>query len=239
MSCEYDKEGVMKKRVGIISIVIIILIVLYGCSNVNQQATILVPQTGQTEAQNTIVALPDGSRIEMLPGSNISVSLDNSNSPFITLQDGTMLILSNQGEDNWFTLQTNNGYRAKVKGCSMIVSFSAADQSFGLQCLVGSCVFVMDSTHSFSLDGGKSIAYQNGGLGTPETVNLIELKKIYTSDFEKCLVVPITGQEEATVTATQAEVPVFTATTVPIDLPGTATAACQTFHSKFPATPCP
>lgn len=229
----------MNKRVGIISIVIFILIIATGCSKLNQQATIPVPQTGQTEAQNVIVALPDGSRVEMQPGSNISIGLDASNLPLITMQDGTMLLLSNQGEDNWFTLQTNNGYRAKVKGCSMIVSFSATDQSFGLQCLVGSCVFVMDNTHSFSLDGGKSITYQNGSLGTPETVNLVELKKIYTSDFEKCLVVPITGQEEATATATLGEVPVLTSTTAPINLSGTATAACQTFHSKFPATPCP
>jgi hypothetical protein len=233
----------MKRGVAIICFVIIILIFAAGCSKNNEQVTIPVPQTGQTEVQNTIVALPDGSRVEMLPGSNISIGLDNMNLPLITLQDGNMLILSNQGEDNWFTLQTNNGYQAKVKGCSMIVSFSASDQSFGLKCLVGTCVFVMDGTHSFTLDGGKSITYQNGGLGTPETINLVELKKIYTSDFEKCLVVPITGQEEATATATQSEVPVSnltaTFTTIPINLAGTATAACSTFHLKFPATPCP
>ena len=228
----------MKNRVisfwGLLILTNAIIISLLGCVPSTPQATLYTSANGSPEYVNTTLSLPDGSRVEMLPGTNMSVIINDVGEQVVSLQEGTVMLLSNKGENSWFTLQTGGSFSAKIKGCSMIVSFSAAENSFSVECLVGSCSLVLDSNHSYTLEGGKILSYKNGTLQPEENVNMTEVKANYTSDFEKCLVVPITVQDEAT--PTPAITPTVSAT---IDLAGTATAACSIFQSQFPATPCP
>lgn len=236
----FSKEGdcTMKNRVlrffGLLILTITIIISLFGCVSSTPQATNNPAVNGSPEKVNTTLSLPDGSRAEMLPGTTMSIIINDIGEQVVSLQEGTVMLLSNKGENSWFTLQTGDTFSAKVKGCSMVVSYSAAENSFSVECLVGSCSLVLDSKHSYTLEGGKYLTYKNGTLQPEEIVNMTDVKANYTSDFEKCLVVPITVQEGSTPTVTVS--PTVSAT---VDLAATATAACSVFQSQFPATPCP
>jgi ferric-dicitrate binding protein FerR (iron transport regulator) len=236
----------MSKRIGyfsLLTIVIISLFVLAGCSQEKTQTPMPIPVTGSKGAENTIITLPDGSIAELIPGTAAGVIVaPATGETSLTLENGSVLLISNLGIDTWFSVQTPKGYSARIKGCSMAVTYSASDDTLEVECTNGNCELNPDRTHSYAIQTGNSLVYKGGVLQEMQKVDEAALSTKFVSNFKECVVVPVTGGN-GTPTPTLAPAatrPIATVQPTAVkDFAATATAACKAFKAQFPATPCP
>jgi hypothetical protein len=243
-----------KHCIGILSFIIafsILSLIFAGCAAPATTEPVIVPVTGNQPTviaptllpvivpveseRNSILSLPDGSKIIFQPKTKVEViSFPNVNSTdvdiTIKLIQGDILVIPNPESDKWFSVQNSDGNIAQVNGCGMSVSADQSTKDFGMNCIGGNCMLGMDSKNLFAVNINEAWAIQQGALHGPTPINQSHLEELYAGQLPTCpLTIPVTG-EEITPTLPQ---------TLIGDIGATATASCKDFKSRFPGTPCP
>ncbi len=255
----------MLKKIGLMQILSFVTIagllavVLFMRSSLvatqRELAAIPIPQTGVEQAAvqepvadidpataNAFVVLPDGSRVEMLSGTEFIVleeQVGESPKNNMNLAKGEIVLMLQADRENWFTVETASGFTARLKGCSMAVTNKPAEGIFEVACINGTCELIPGTGSSTTLRSGEKLAYVWGKQGEVGLVEDAVLAEKYSSTYQQCAapVIPVTGGAAATATPTGL-IPV-TGGTATDDLAATATAACSVFEENFPGTPCP
>jgi hypothetical protein len=245
---------------------IFILIAATGCQSSAATTAVPLPVTGgQTEPTstpkpmdqpatiipNTLITLPDGSKIILRPGAKIEVLSQpgipaTSTSIVVKLIQGEIMALPNLDSKVLFSVQSSDGYGAQIQGCAMTVNIDTKSDSFEMKCIGGTCEIGANSANMVAAGANKVWKLISGILADPLAVDFKQLVLDYPDGLPACvaeseLVIPQTGGSAPTTT------PTLMATkspTVVIPKTGgnslslTATAACETFHQQFPSTPC-
>jgi hypothetical protein len=177
---------------------------------------------------NTFVTLLDSTKLELLPGTKIEVVSETGDSgeTIIRLLEGEMLVMANPDSLGWLTVLTPKGYTARIQGCTMVVSYSPAADDFGMDCISGTCELGASVDKYLAADTGLFLQYLAGKLSFPQPIDEAALADKFSSEYQQCVLaepIPVTGGESTPV----------------VDFGATATAVCNDFHSRFPATPCP
>ncbi len=233
-------------------VVIVFFILLTGCGN---KATWTPPPTGTPQptatdtptpspttvilAENSVVKLPDGSLVILKSGADVKISElpdlpEESTAVNILINKGEILVVPVSTSVDWLSVVSTKGYVARVKGCAMIVTFNEVKDSFGLSCIGGECEIGKDKNHLISAANNKEWLYQGGIYFEPTN---IDYEKIYKS-YGKVIPACVRAAEGNVIQATNPSKS-STPTLVSDAAAATATAACETFHDVFPATPCP
>jgi hypothetical protein len=234
---------------------ILLSIILVGCAAPATPEPVIVPVTGNQQPtavpatplpviapaeseSNSVLSLPDGSKIVIRPKTQVEViSFPNEKSPdvdiILKLVQGDLLVLPNPDSGKWFSVQNAEGNMARVVGCGMVVSVDPVSKDFGMKCIGGNCELGLDSKNMFPVNVNESWVIQQGALHGPTPVDMAQLDKLYDGQLPAAcpanIPIPVTGGE---VTPTLPP-------TQQVDIGATATAACKDFKSKFPRTPCP
>jgi hypothetical protein len=234
---------------------ILLTFILAGCTAPATPEPVIVPVTGNQpptaipptplpviapveSESNSIMVLPDGSKIVIRPKTQVEViSFPNEKSPEVEitlkLVQGDILVLPNPDSGNWFSVQNTEGNMARVVGCGMTVSVDRVSKDFGMKCIGGNCELGLDANNMFPVNVNEAWTIQKGALGGPTPMDMAQLDKLYDgqlpSSCPASIPIPVTGGE---ITPTLPPTP-------KADIGATATAACKDFKSKFPRTPCP
>lgn len=187
----------------------------------------VIPNTGLTLMDGSIVILKPGARIEVLKQPGLPVQ---SQEVVVKLIKGEILVISGPTSKTWITVQNPVGTAARLQGCAMIVSYDTILDSFEMKCLGNKCEISADPETFLPVSLLFSQSYKKGKLLDPTKIDSGQLAIDYKDDFPACVIAAL-----PTATPTATKIP---ATKTP-DAAATATAACTDFHQKFPATPCP
>jgi hypothetical protein len=249
-----------------IFLVILILIAATGCQSSAATTAVPVPVTGKqieptstpkpmdppaTIIPNTLITLPDGSKIILKPGAKIEILSQpgipaTSTSIVVNLIQGEIMALPNLESKVLFSVQSSDGYGAQIQGCAMTVNVNTISDSFEMKCIGGTCEIGANSANLVPAGLNQVWKLVSGILADPVAVDFKQLALDYPDGLPACvsesaLVIPQTGGSAPTTT------PTLMATkspTVVIPKTGgnslslTATAACEAFHQQFPSTPC-
>lgn len=249
-----------------ILLVILILFAATGCQSSAATTAVPVPVTGRqveltstpkpmdppaTIIPNTLITLPDGSKMILKPGAKIEVLSQpgipaNSTMIVVKLIQGEIMALPNLENKVLFSVQSFDGFGAQIQGCAMTVNVNTISDSFEMKCIGGTCEIGANSANMVAVEANKVWKLFSGILVDPVPVDFKQLALDYPDGLPACvsesaLVIPQTGGSAPTTT------PTLMATkspTVVIPKTGgnslslTATAACEAFHQQFPSTPC-
>ncbi len=238
-------------KVMSVLVVIVVFLFLTGCGN---KATWTPPPTSTPQptatdtptpsptadiiSENSVITLPDGSLVILKSGAEVMISsLPNlpvdSTEVNLLIKKGEILVVPATTSPDWLRVVSTKGYVARVKGCAMIVTFNEVKDSFGLSCIGGECEIGKDKDHMISAANNKEWLYQGGIYFEPTSIDYDMIYKSYGRVIPAC----VRAAESNVVQATN---PPQTLTPLAISAADvTATAACETFHDIFPATPCP
>jgi hypothetical protein len=204
-------------------------------------ATATLAPTPEPALPNSVITLPDGSMIILSPDAQIEVLQQpglpaRSEEITVMLLQGKIMAVPDFETGPEFTVQTTAGYTAQTNGCAMVVSFEEPF-TFELQCIGGDCQIGESPDSLDSVSSNHIWEYQVNTLTDKGPIEKEMLQTDYGDNLPACV---ISGETRPTATATVTITPTPTRTLTPTpDLGATATAACETFHEEFPATPCP
>lgn len=234
------KMDLIKVLSLIVNAILLIILVVMTLKRPPAAVPLPIPVTGNEVAAdtpvpakevkpgNTMITLLDSTKLELRPGTKIEIISETSEvkETIVMLLEGEMLVMANPDSLGWTTVQTPKGYTTRIKGCSMVVSYAPVADNFGMDCISGQCELGPSADKYLPADTGLSIGYIAGKQTFPQPIDEAGLAEKFSSEYKQCVLpepIPVTGGE---------------VTPVP-DFGATATVACNDFHSKFPATPCP
>jgi len=240
----------------------LLLLLAAGCKPKAEETPLPIPETGQSEpeeevqppadpsADNTMIVLPDGTKIILRPQTLIEI-LEQPGLPedakeiVILIEEGEFMVLPNLEEGQWLTVQSPAGHIDRVQGCAMVVHFDGM-LTYEMKCIGGICEFGPSQEDLVDAYANFTWRYQTGELLDPEAIDFEALLERYGEELPECVVdaeslpIPQTGGEEETPTPSLE--PTASGTPEPSvtpDLDATATESCRLFEQEFPSTPCP
>lgn len=201
---------------------------------------------------NTLIMLPDGSKIILKPGAKIEILSQpgipaSSTSIVVNLMQGEILALPNLESKVMFSVQSSDGYGAQIQGCGMTVKIDTKSDLFEMQCIGGSCEIGANSANMVEAGVNKVWKLIAGILAEPVAVDFKQLALDYPEGLPACvadseLLIPETGGSAPTATSTPVAVTKTPTVIIPQtggnSLSLTATAACAQWLQQFPSTPC-
>jgi len=189
-----------------------------------------VTMTGKSSV--TMVRLPDNSEIYLSENAQIELTTAD-NCPGVTetsikLLSGQVAIKTNLPVGSWFNVTNPAGFIARLNNTGAVM-FDPVTGQFLLDCTNGSCTLGPNSQQfaQFGCNEGGGLS-KNSTFPVPLPIDISALQAKY-GDW----IVPM-----CLATGTPSLVGTPGPTSTPL-LAKTATAACATFRSKFPGTPCP
>lgn len=208
---------------------------------VTQTPFVSPSQTPVPVISHSLITLPDGSKIIMLPDAKVQILTQPGVPPeseeiTLMLLQGEIMVVPNLVADKWFTVQKPNGYSARLQGCAMTVNFSDQQNTLYVTCIAGKCEVSPDFTNYRSLTNDLSWSYQGAFPFDPVAIDFEKLFTDYSEDIPACAAAE---QNQPTPQGTVGTATPEPTGTITPDLAATATEACSIFHKQFPATPCP
>jgi hypothetical protein len=190
------------------------------------------PVTMNGNSSVTMIRLPDNSEIYLSENAQIELT-SADNCPGVTetsikLFSGQVAIKTNLPMGSWFNVTSPDGSIARLNNSGAVI-FDPATGQFILDCTNGDCTLGPNSQQfsQFGCNQGRGLS-RNSTFPVPLAIDVSALQAKY-GDW----IVPLCLE---TGTPTPIGTPAPTSTPL---LAKTATAACATFHAKFPGTPCP
>jgi hypothetical protein len=186
----------------------------------------------------TMFRLPDNSEVYLSENTEIEITIagycEGITENSINLISGQVAIHTDLPEGSWFNVISPEGFIARLNATGA-VEYDPSSGEFLLDCTNGTCTLGPNAQQftQFSCNEGAGLS-QNTTFPAPLAIDVINLQAKYGDWIvPNCL---------ATETPTPSETPNPNETPSPgsnSNLAKTATAACATFHGKFPGTPCP
>ena len=230
----------------IFSLGILIILALAGCSALTGQ-TPLPPPTipGETEPPPTplpteckqirvanseglsLMTFPDGSQLFLGPNTEIDF-IPAGYCPGITdhqvyLLRGEIAVRSLLPEGSLFTVFSPEGFKVTLDDTGL-VTYSLENTLLTLNCSNGNCTIGTDQ-QPYALTCGQMVEFdQSAVMNGPFGINVSVLTPYGDWLLPKCDFTP----DEPTSTPTPT-----------LDIGATATAACASWNTEFPSTPCP
>lgn len=193
-----------------------------------------IPADQVTERGFSTLTLPDGSRVLLQEDADVEImALVTGNSDVnenkLLLNQGLILVFSEQPDGTWFTVENKIGGLGRVTGSIMLFWFDVDTGEFIVVCISGICQVGSDPDNLIDLESGSYVRISSDG-------ELLEMGNYEDLDFFELFEDVIIPTEEPAPTETGTPIPEESETP---DQGATATAACTEFHSEFPLTPCP
>lgn len=208
------------------------------------QPTPCNPMVINSSSGITKVSLPDGSEVYLSENTEVELTVAGSCpgviDDIVVLLDGQVAIHSHLPVGTWFLVKDPGGNIAQLIDTG-VVSFDPGSGLFLLECTNGNCELGRNFQQLTQLgcNTGGSLD-QNGNFIESITIDINTLQTKYGDWIVPLCVATATPTPSNTPISSNSPTPSSTPTLIGTpNLKATATAACISFHSKFPQTPCP
>lgn len=254
----------MKPKLKIQTVIFVFLMLLFlasaGCTL--SPAAVVNPQ--DTTSDLSKLNMPDGSTIVVNGSAEFGVSRLANLASSLNYQgwvaSGEVLVVSQLPTGTWYTIVNPSGFIARVTasnsapGAIMLVKFDPATGTFTINCILGICQMGQDPENLSNIPLNNQGSLNQGGTfqGTSASAGALITATYGSYITGGSPVATYTSIPAAsTITTTATSIPSATRTSPPNqptavntntpvpNLAATATAACSSFQSQFPGTPCP